>query len=126
VTVGFRAFAFSAVAHLWLPKGCEGLAAEQPSGSVTIESTWVALGIGTQSGDGVLTLNDWRQFRFTVKGFQVGDLQVSKIRATGKVYRLTRLDWIPGTYTAGETGVTLGGGLSTAVLRNKHGVTIAL
>ena len=101
-------------------------AQQQPSGRVTIEATAVSLGIGTQQGHGVLTLNDGRQFRFSVKGFKIGDLGISKLKATGVVYNLGDVSWFPGTYTSGEVGASIGAGLSTLLMQNGKGVTLSL
>ncbi|MGF1608598.1 MAG: hypothetical protein ACFCUQ_04330 [Kiloniellales bacterium] len=101
-------------------------AQQQPSGTVQLEATAVSLGIGMQQGQGTLTLNDGRQFRFTVKGFKLGDLGISQLKASGVVYNLGDIDWFPGTYTSGEVGATIGAGLSTLLMQNQQGVTISL
>ena len=94
-------------------------AQEQPSGTVEFESTSVSLGIGTQSGRGVLTLNDGRKFPFTVKGLKIGDIGIATFKATGVVYRLADLNWFPGYYTAGEGGAVIGGKAAHAVSRSR-------
>jgi len=60
--------------------------AEDPSGTVTLESTSIALGVGVQWGGGKLTLNDGSTHEFNAMGLSVVDLGASKIEATGDVF----------------------------------------
>lgn len=108
--------------------GFGGMAAaddDKPSGSVTIESTSVALGIGVSWGDGKL-LYKGKTYPFSVKGLSVVDVGVSKVSARGKVFHLARLKDFPGSFTAGQAGAALGGGASVVALRNQNGVVLEL
>lgn len=96
---------------------------DKPSGTVTIESTSVALGIGVSWGDGKL---NYRGKTHAVKGLSVVDVGVSKVSARGKVYHLAKLGDFPGNFTAVQAGATVGGGASVVALRNQNGVVLEL
>ena len=100
-------------------------AADTPSGSVTIESTSVALGVGVSWGDGALTYAG-KTHHFSIKGLSVIDLGVSKVSARGKVYNLKSIDQFVGRYAAAQAGAAVGGGMSALVLRNQNGVVLEL
>jgi hypothetical protein len=99
---------------------------QKPSGTMAIESTSVAMGVGVNWGEGLLTLNDGRHYRFSVKGLEVGSLGASKIDAEGKVYDLNKVSDFSGTYAAGEASIAVGGGPGVVAMRNQHGVVIEL
>lgn len=107
--------------------GAGGMAAadDQPSGSVTIESKSVALGVGVSWGDGKLHYKD-KTYSFTVRGLSVVDLGVSKVSARGEVFHLDKLSDFAGTFAASEAGAAVGGGMSAVVLRNQNGVVLEL
>jgi hypothetical protein len=98
----------------------------KPSGTVSIESTSVAVGVGVNWGDGVLTLNNGRSYRFSLNGLEVGSLGASKIRAEGKVYDLDKVSDFEGTYAAGEASIAVGGGPGVVAMRNQNGVLMEL
>lgn len=100
-------------------------AADGPSGTVTIESTSVALGVGVSWGDGKLRYKD-KTYAFSVRGLSVVDVGVSKVSARGKVYHLNQLKDFAGTFTAGQAGAAVGGGMSVVALRNQNGVVLEL
>ena len=99
---------------------------DKPSGTVSIESTSIAVGVGVHSGDGMLTLNDDQRHRFSMQGLQVGSVGVSKVSAEGKVYHLPKVADFEGTYVAGEASIAVGGGPGVIAMRNPHGVVIQL
>jgi hypothetical protein len=99
---------------------------EKPSGTVSIESTAVAVGVGVNWGDGILILNDGRRYRFSLKGLEVGSLGAAKIHADGKVYALKQVSDFEGTYAAGEASIAVGVGPGAVAMRNQHGVIIQL
>jgi hypothetical protein len=99
---------------------------EKPSATVSIASTSVAAGVGVNWGEGTLTLNDGRRYRFSLQGLQVGSVGYSKVSAEGKVYYLTKVDDFEGTYVAGEASIAVGGGPGVLAMRNQHGVVIQL
>ncbi len=99
--------------------------ADEPSATVTIESTSVAIGIGVQWGHGTLKFQG-KEYKFSVNGLSVIDLGVSSISATGKVYNLKKLSDFAGTYTAAEAGIAVGAGVGAASMRNQNGVDMNL
>jgi hypothetical protein len=102
-----------------------GTADEKPSGTVTIESKSVALGIGVTWGEGKLSY-EGKTYPFTVKGLSVLDLGVSKVSARGKVYHLHKVEDFSGTYAAAQAGAAVGGGMSVVALKNQNGVVMEL
>ena len=107
--------------------GFGGMAAadDTPSGTVTIESKSVALGIGVSWGDGKLSYQG-KTHAFSVKGLSVVDVGVSKVSARGKVFHLNKLEDFAGTYAAAQAGAAVGGGMSAVALRNQNGVVLEL
>jgi hypothetical protein len=69
------------------------------SGTVSVESKAVALGVGVSWGDGTLTYRG-KQHKFSVEGLSVLDLGVSKVSAKGEVSDLKKLEDFAGTYVA--------------------------
>lgn len=104
-----------------------GMAAadDKPSGSVTIESKSVALGVGVSWGDGKLSYQG-KTHTFSVKGLSVVDVGISKVSARGKVFNLKKLADFAGTYAAAQAGAAVGGGMSAVALRNQNGVVLEL
>ena len=101
--------------------------AEDPSGTVTLESTSIALGIGVEWGHGTLTLNDGSTHKFEVKGISVVDLGISKVEATGDVFDLKNMADFPGDYSAVKAGATLGKkSAGDVILQNEKKVQIRL
>lgn len=98
---------------------------DKASGTVTIESKSVALGVGVSWGDGTLRYKD-ETHAFSVRGLSVVDVGVSKVSARGKVFNLNKLEDFAGTYAAAQAGAAVGGGMSAVVLRNQNGVVLEL
>jgi hypothetical protein len=98
---------------------------DKPSGSVTIESKSVALGVGVSWGDGKLSYQG-KTHTFSVKGLSVVDVGISKVSARGKVFHLNRLEDFAGIYAAAQAGAAVGGGMSAVALRNQNGVVLEL
>jgi len=98
---------------------------DKPSGTVTIESKSVALGVGVSWGDGKLRYKG-KTYSFSVKGLSVVDLGVSKVSAKGKVYHLDKAEDFSGNYAAAQAGAAVGGGMSVVALKNQNGVVMEL
>jgi outer membrane protein OmpA-like peptidoglycan-associated protein len=105
--------------------------AQTPSSPwVEMESTSVNLGIGSQSGDGVLRLPNLGTnctYAFKVSGFGAGiQVGVSKISASGPVQNMRRVADLSGDYsaTSGEATIAVGGGGIS--MRNRNGVALDL
>ena len=96
-----------------------------PSGTLSISTTSIAVGIGTNWGDGTLTTKG-KRYQFTVQGLEVGAVGVSTVRATGQVYHLGKVADLEGTYAAAEGGAAVGAGAGVLTMRNQHGVVINL
>jgi hypothetical protein len=90
--------------------------------SVQIESTSVMLGLGGQSGDGLLSLPNLGMnctYPFTVSGFGAGiQVSVSKVSAAGVVKNLARLEDFPGQYSAIQGESTLIAGAGATSMKN--------
>jgi outer membrane protein OmpA-like peptidoglycan-associated protein len=106
--------------------------AQTPSAPwVQIESTSVNVGIGGQSGEGVLNLPNLGTncaYPFKVSGFGAGiQVGISKASATGAVANLTRISDLSGDYssTQGEVTPLAGAGAQSMKNRNNN-VTIEL
>ncbi len=101
--------------------------AEDPSGTVKMESTSIALGVGVQWGGGTLTLNDGSTHEFSAKGLSVVDLGASKIEAIGDVFGLKNVADFPGDYSTVEASATFGKkSAGDVILKNKKDVIIRL
>jgi hypothetical protein len=86
----------------------------------------VALGAGVEWGQGILTLADGTQYRFTVKGLEAGGVGAAKAFLHGHVYHVTKVADFAGLYGAVDIGFTVLGGQGGMALRNQHGVLIYL
>jgi hypothetical protein len=92
---------------------------------VQMSGTTVAAGIGYGWGRGTITYQG-EVHAFCVHGAEVGDVGVARIHAEGLVFNLSHLHDFPGKYYAGSMGVAVVGGESTALLKNRTGVTMQL
>ena len=99
--------------------------APRPSGTLSIATTSIALGIGVNWGTGILTIHGQR-YPFAVQGLEVGGLGVSKVQAVGQVYHLRKVEDFAGTYVAVGADAAVGGGAGILTMRNQHGVVINL
>ena len=96
-----------------------------PSGKVTVESKSVALGVGVDWGDGVLTYQG-KPHKFSVNGLSVVDLGVARVSASGEVFDLKKGADFGGNYVAGEAGAAVGGGAGVVTMKNQNGVVMRL
>jgi len=112
---GYCVAAASVVALVGM--GSAAVAQSQNMPMVEIVSTTVSVGIGGQSGNGVLKLPNLAKgcaIPFKVQGFGAGlKIGISKLKAIGAVKNLTKVANLEGKYTAGqaETTVIVGGGV---------------
>jgi Cu/Ag efflux protein CusF len=102
------------------------VAAPKVSGTVELESTAIAIGIGITWGHGTLTLHDGTTHKIKISGLSVLDLGISKLKTTGDVYNLVELKDLDGSFIAGEVGIAVGKGPSSTTLKNANGVVIKL
>jgi len=106
-----------------------GARAEDPlgtlSGTLRLESSEVAIGIGVTWGQGVLTV-DGVDHPFSVSGLTVADVGVARVTATGQVYGLRDLKDFSGTYQGVTLGIAVGGGSEFLAMRNENNVYIKM
>ncbi len=95
------------------------------SGTVSINLTSVAAGIGASWGSGVLRFQG-QSYPFSVSGVSVGDVGMSTISAVGNVYNLRRPSDLSGNYAAAAAGITVAGGVGGVTMQNQQGVLINL
>ncbi len=95
------------------------------SGTVSIDLTSVAAGIGTSWGSGVLRYQGGT-YRFDLTGLTVGDVGISTISAVGNVYNLYRASDLGGNYAAVGAGIAVAGGVGGVSMQNQKGVIIQL
>lgn len=98
---------------------------KKPSGTVKLESTSIAVGVGVSWGDGTLTF-EGKEYPFTVKGLSISDLGFSKVHATGEVYDLKKVSDFAGKYGVAEAGAAVGIGGTGLTMKNQNNVVIIL
>jgi len=96
-----------------------------PSGTIKIDETQLGFIIGGDIGKGTLTYQGV-DYSFKTGGIKVGGVGIAKISAVGEVYDLFDLSQFPGTYVAGDYGISLGGGVGGMVLKNQNNVFMRL
>jgi hypothetical protein len=96
-----------------------------PVGTVSIDMTSVAAGIGFSSGSGVLRFNGQR-YVFKIDGLSVGNVGIASISAVGNVYNLSDVSQFAGSYAAAGAGIALAGGAAGLTMQNQSGVIIDL
>ena len=113
----------AALISLCLPLAAQ--AAPKPSATLTRSGGSVAAGVGFSWGKGMLTYNG-KQYKISVKGFDVGDVGITNVTASGQVFNLTKLADFDGNYTSVGAGITVAGGGSTLVMQNQNGVKVQI
>jgi len=96
-----------------------------PVGTVSIDMTSVAVGIGFSSGSGVLRYNGQR-YLFKIDGLSVGGVGIASISAVGNVYHMRNVSQFAGNYAAAGAGIALAGGKAGLTMQNQSGVVINL
>jgi hypothetical protein len=96
-----------------------------PVGTVSIDMTSVAAGVGASWGSGVLRFNGERHL-FKINGLSVGSVGVSSISAVGNVYNMSNSGQLTGNYAAVGAGIALVGGSAGLTMQNQSGVIINL
>lgn len=95
----------------------------QPNAQVSFQGGSVAAGVGFSWGEGTLVYKG-KSYTFKIDGFNVGDVGIAHIDATGDVYNLLTLADFDGSYAAAGVGATVAGGGSLITMQNPHGVVI--
>ncbi len=96
-----------------------------PDATIKLSGGSVAAGIGVSWGSGTLSYKG-KEYTIDVKGLSVGDVGMTKISASGKVYNLKDVKDFDGNYTAVGAGATAAGGGGMTTMRNQNGVTVDL
>lgn len=97
-----------------------------PVGSVSVQLTSVAAGIGGSWGAGVLIFQG-QEYPIRMEGVAVGaTVGISQINAVGNVYNLNSPADVAGTYLGISGGIAIAGGVQGTLARNQNGVVIDL
>ena len=100
--------------------------ARKPSGTVTINETQFGLIIGGSTGGGTLKFKG-KTYPFRIGGLSVGaTVGIARVAAVGEVYDLKDVSKFPGTYTALNAAIALGGGVGGVQMQNENGVIMRL
>ena len=94
-----------------------------PDATLKLSGGSVAAGVGVSWGSGTLTYQG-KDYPIDVTGLSVGDVGVTKIEASGKVYNLKDIKDFDGNYTGVAAGAAAAGGGSATTMRNQNGVTV--
>ena len=90
-------------------------------GTATFTGGAIAVGVGVQWGNGVLTFRGV-QYPFRLSGMSV--VGVSRVTGSGTVHNLRNVADFSGNYVSVSAGATLAGGGAVASMRNQNGVVI--
>ena len=96
-----------------------------PAGLVTLNLKSVALGVGANWGEGVLTFQG-KNYPFSVSGLSLVDVGISNFTGAGKVYDMKSLGNFPGTFAAVQSTFAIAGGATAMSMKNESGVTIVI
>ena len=96
-----------------------------PDATLKLSGGSVAAGIGFSWGSGTLSYKG-KEYPIDVKGLSAGDVGVTKVEASGKVYNLKDLADFDGNYTGVGAGAAVGGGGSVVTMKNQASVTVDL
>ena len=123
---GKKSFLYFVVMATIVMFASTGMASDaKPSGTVTMQTKAVAVGIGVSWGSGVLTFQG-KEYAFKVNGLSVVDVGISQVSATGDVYSLNKVEDFAGTFTAADAGIAVGGGVGAVAMKNQNGVVMKL
>jgi hypothetical protein len=120
-----RIMGLVAVAMLVLGLATAWAEDEKPDATLKLSGGSVAAGIGFSWGGGTLSYAG-KEYPISVAGLSVGDVGITKIEASGKVYGLKSLADFDGNYTAVAAGATVAGGGGVVAMRNQNGVSVNL
>ncbi len=120
-----RNFTLAATAAVALAGSGMAAAATKPVGTIVIDETQIGFLVGGSAGGGVLTYGG-KTHKFKIGGLSVGNIGVSKLKATGEVYNMTDISQFAGTYAKAEASATFGAGKGALRLENDKGVVLEL
>ena len=116
---------FVTVAALSLVLTAAQAKSRTPNATLRLSGGSVAAGVGVDWASGTLTYQG-KNYPIAVKGLAVGDVGVTQLEASGKVFNLKKLGDFDGNYTAVNAGLTAAGGAGVAAMKNQNGVTVEL
>jgi len=117
--------AVTMVAALALVSVAHGDEDKKPDATIQLTGGSVAAGVGVSWASGTLTYKG-KQYPISVNGLSVGDVGITKLAASGKVYNLKKVEDFNGNYTSIGTGVTVAGGAGAVAAKNQNGVQVDL
>jgi hypothetical protein len=97
----------------------------RPDATLQLSSGAVAAGVGISWGQGTLSYKG-KQYPVSVSGLSLGKVGITKVRASGEVYNLKRLQDFEGNYTSATADITLAGGRSGVTMKNQNGVRVVM
>ena len=116
---------FAALVGLCLPLAASAAPRPAPDGTIRLSGGSVAAGVGFSWGKGTLTYKG-KQYPISIKGIDVGDVGITNITASGKVFNLKKLEDFDGNYTSVGAGITVAGGESGVVMENQNHVKVEI
>ena len=116
---------FAALAGLCLPLAASSAPRPVADATIKLSGGSLAAGVGFSWGKGTLTYKG-KQYPISVKGIDVGDVGITNITASGKVFNLEKLEDFDGNYTSAGAGITVAGGESDVVMENQNHVKVEL
>ena len=96
-----------------------------PDATITFRGRTASIGVGFSWGAATLQFQG-KTYPVRVDGFVLGGLGTASLEATGDVYGLTSAEDLNGDFTAVSSGLALGHGRGSVVMRNDKGVRIVL
>jgi len=117
--------AVTMVAALALVSVAHGDEDKKPDATIQLTGGSVAAGVGVSWASGTLTYKG-KQYPISVNGLSVGDVGITKLAASGKVYNLKKLADFNGNYTSVGAGMTVAGGAGAVAAKNQNGVQVDL
>jgi hypothetical protein len=97
----------------------------QPDATLSFVERGVALGFGVSWGEGTLAFKG-KNYPFKIQGLSINDIGISKMKATGKVFDLKKIEDFNGTYNAVGSEATMGEGVGAIMMKNENGVSIQI
>lgn len=98
---------------------------EKPDATLRFSGTAVAFGVTVTWGEGTLHFRG-RDYPFKAQGIGVAGIGESSFKATGEIYRLTKVEDFDGSYVAASAAAALAEGGLVTTMQNEHGVVMRM
>jgi len=118
-------FALVVLSTLFCVAGVATAKDDRPAATLEFVERGVALGFGVSWGEGTLTFKG-KSYPFKIQGLSINDIGISKVKATGKVFDLDKIEDFNGSYHAVGSEATMGKGVGAIMLKNENGVSIQI